>query len=687
MLPASLQEALANENFDALESEWLTFVTERPEDLDVYLKVADLLIGSEGEDRLRSLLELLDEQLVEAELWDERLRLIRHAGKHYLKTGSIFETVIESVRGLYSDRSEELEVLLPTVGLDKGRDDTPKLWDKVERLRNLFAYRVGTVVHMADKGVGEIVDVNLELQTLKVDFEQFKGLSVGFRAAGKMLDILDPSHVLHRKLEEPEALAELDPPELLRVVLQSFGRPLTGAEVKQAVSGLVPSGRWSSWWTAARKHPQVVTEPGKRQTYHWAESSEHAQASQWQTFLDSDTRTRLDLLRKTGSQDPELQARMVETLLETAAEARSEDSALAFEIWQHLDRIGAAPEDWTAHTLIEESRDPVAVVRSLETRTLREAAYRTIAEARDDSAELLQRALSQETDARALDLLADLLMAEGGDAWDRAVDQTLSQPRKAPAAFTWLAERAGEDEALRQRRGARLLKQTLAALSDDNFSSFHTRLEHLGETGGSLPRILTVLTEEEAGDAERVIKEAVGLPDYQRKPLLTALHLRFPHLEGVREEPLYATAESLEAKREELRQLLEEEIPTNRKAIETAREMGDLRENFEYKAARQRHEYLASRATSLNEQLARARVLDPKTIDTSKVRIGTAVRLTGDGGERTLTILGPWESDPEQGVISHESDLARELLGHEVGDQVQIGDDALTVESITTYDA
>src|SRR5687767_15311827 len=103
------------------------------------------------------------------------------------------------------------------------------------------------------------------------------------------------------------------------------------------------------------------------------------------------------------------------------------------------------------------------------------------------------------------------------------------------------------------------------------------------------------------------------------------------------------------------------EIPANRKAIEEARAMGDLRENFEYKSARQRHEYLNARAASLNAELQRVRPLDTAGMETSEVRIGTRVRLTGPGGERTLTILGPWESKPEEDVISYESDLAKEL--------------------------
>src|SRR4029078_13134397 len=114
---------------------------------------------------------------------------------------------------------------------------------------------------------------------------------------------------------------------------------------------------------------------------------------------------------------------------------------------------------------------------------------------------------------------------------------------------------------------------------------------------------------------------------YQRAPLLMGLELRFPSLRQESEVALYATPASIEARRIELKRLLEEEIPANRKAIEEARAMGDLRENFEYKSARQPHEYLASRASGLDRDLRRARPIDATTVDPSAARVGTKLRL------------------------------------------------------------
>jgi len=112
--------------------------------------------------------------------------------------------------------------------------------------------------------------------------------------------------------------------------------------------------------------------------------------------------------------------------------------------------------------------------------------------------------------------------------------------------------------------------------------------------------------------------------------------------------------------------------------------MGDLRENFEYKSARQRHEYLNARATSLNSELQRVRLIEPGGMDTSEVRIGTRVHLKG-ARPRVVTILGPWESKPEEDVISYESDLAKDLIGRKPGDDVNLGGEGWTIERIEPF--
>jgi transcription elongation GreA/GreB family factor len=127
------------------------------------------------------------------------------------------------------------------------------------------------------------------------------------------------------------------------------------------------------------------------------------------------------------------------------------------------------------------------------------------------------------------------------------------------------------------------------------------------------------------------------------------------------------------------------EVPANRKAIEEARAMGDLRENFEYKSARQRHEYLNARAAALNADLSRVRPIETANMDVAEVRIGTRVRLSGKDGSRVITILGPWESKPEEDILSYESEQVMSLLGKKVGDEISLAGETWRIETIEPW--
>ena len=113
--------------------------------------------------------------------------------------------------------------------------------------------------------------------------------------------------------------------------------------------------------------------------------------------------------------------------------------------------------------------------------------------------------------------------------------------------------------------------------------------------------------------------------------------------------------------------------------------MGDLRENFEYKAARARAEYLSARVGELAAEISRVRVLDPAQVDTTAVRVGTKVELSNGDVRREVTILGPWESAPEHGVYSNQSDVAKKLIGHATGDIVSFMGNDYQIESIRRW--
>lgn len=126
--------------------------------------------------------------------------------------------------------------------------------------------------------------------------------------------------------------------------------------------------------------------------------------------------------------------------------------------------------------------------------------------------------------------------------------------------------------------------------------------------------------------------------------------------------------------REEMKRLKEVDLPQVVKDISVARDHGDLSENAEYHAAKERQGMIVARITYIEQTLSRAEVIDPSKLRGSKVQFGAKVKLVNadTDEEQTFQLVGPDEADIKLGRISVSSPLARALLAREVGEEVRV---------------
>src|SRR5210317_10626 len=139
-------------------------------------------------------------------------------------------------------------------------------------------------------------------------------------------------------------------------------------------------------------------------------------------------------------------------------------------------------------------------------------------------------------------------------------------------------------------------------------------------------------------------------------------------------ETVPMTPEGHQRLQEELKHLIRVERPKVIQDIAEARAHGDLSENAEYDAAKERQGFVEGRIAEINGKMARAQVIDVATIDTDKVVFGATVTVYDDESESesTYRIVGEDESDIKQGLISISSPVAKALIGHRINDEVQI---------------
>ena len=122
---------------------------------------------------------------------------------------------------------------------------------------------------------------------------------------------------------------------------------------------------------------------------------------------------------------------------------------------------------------------------------------------------------------------------------------------------------------------------------------------------------------------------------------------------------------------EELNYLKNEERPQVIKAIEEAADLGDLKENAEYHAAKERQGQIDMRLNELQEILGNTQLVNPESLSHTRISFGSTVELENvtTGEEITYTIVGACEANPDNGLISFHSPLAKQLLGKEEGDE------------------
>jgi transcription elongation GreA/GreB family factor len=674
-------------DFDALESLWMSQLDSDPRDVDAFLRTAKALRKSEQRTQSDTLLGLLSDTYLERKMWPQRLQVLKEAGRLSKHPATLRPQIDQALKGAHG-KHKSFQRIYEFAGFN---DPTSNPVERAEKIEIWLQYDEGEMYFMAGRGAGIVTELNPELGIARLDFEKDKRVSVPLGAAAKYLVPLPEGHVLREKFSRGEELkkeAKASAPQFFARILQSFGRPMTMSEVRDAVIGIVPEEKWSSWWTSARKNPQIVVSgSGAKATYGYSSSTGEAEKAIRRDFERADAKSKLELARKHSTRGKELADFFSSHLAAEAARLSKSDPATA---WQILATLETLPGEYTA-TVDTRSLlgGPLAsrTVAAMGDKTLRERALLTVRQAHPDWAKVYSEVFFLDDEPRILSLVIGTLEREGqNDIRDRLIDETLRYPRRHPRAFYWYVKQLNDQEALSDRATYGLLFQILDAVASDEFSSVRARLKDLFDKDGLAIRIIMgVDNREEARKLLDTLERYGAVEEYRRENVKHALLMKHPSLREPEAEPIYATAEMLAKKREELEHLVKVEIPANNKAIQVAREMGDLSENFEYKSARARAEYLAARAGKLQGELGNVRVLEAPQVDTSAVRVGTKVALSNGDIRREVTILGPWESAPEHGVYSNQSDVAKALIGHAAGDIVTFMGNDYQIESIRRW--
>lgn len=582
----------------------------------------------------------------------------------------------------------------------------------------------GRFVNHRSWGAGKVTAWDLPAKKVTIDFEQSSGQVMDLQFAVQKTEALDPEDFRAKKVEELEtlrALAKDDPVSLVVLLLESHGGSMTvDALEKEISSGVVPADSFRKWWEstkrALRESKRVIVPARRTESLNLREgdlSPAEALVADFEAARDLKAMSKAleAIAGEVGlfKSDPEALKRLVTDIDEAAKKGTRMQLGLALELLSLRDELIRAVDELEHHEealrlanvlLAEEARlaEEISALSSARQRAL----YEVFPEAFGDRWVEVLTGIFDQVGSRGVAEIAKFLHEQGKQgALTEHLVGALARRSLGPDALIWISrERKGlASEVFGPDVGAAVLN----LLETDHLADGPrktTRLQSLlSDDKKLLGDIVVTMGSTEARNFGRRLLECPVFNDLDRKSLMARVIKARPETgelvsgEGrKREEALVVSWPSLERKEAELDDLLRNRIPQNTKDIAIARSYGDLRENFEYKSAKDMQKVLMRRKGELQREIDRARGTDFKGADSASVNIGTVVTVKSDQGESaTYTVLGAWDSDPENQVVSYLSETGASLLHKKPGETVEIRDhdtDQLrqwTVESITPY--
>jgi transcription elongation factor GreA len=214
---------------------------------------------------------------------------------------------------------------------------------------------------------------------------------------------------------------------------------------------------------------------------------------------------------------------------------------------------------------------------------------------------------------------------------------------------------------------------------EGDFKTTVNKIKNLLEDKGT-DYAINILNDANAESIFNVVSSSKGLEDWIKVSIESVIQDRYPDLfekpglPKLDESKIYVTKEGYERRKREFDHLMNIEFPENARDLGEAISRGDLRENAEYKAAREKQAMLVEKAERIKAELQKVVIIDPHSIRPGTAAPGTKVTIRHQGKTEIeiYTILGPWDVDIEKGIISYLSPIGKGLLDKTAGETITI---------------
>ena len=549
-------------------------------------------------------------------------------------------------------------------------------------------------------GCGKITTMDTVFGRVTIDFPSKPGHTMDLAFAAESLKPIPAEHILARKTSNLAALrqmAALHHLDLIKLVLKSFGGKATADQIQQALVPDVIADDWKKWWEVAKRElkknghflvPLKKSDPIVYQEQEISLQNRFLTDFRAAKGLKARLAVAHDLLKNLDDlSDKTTTATEVITLLNAEINSyQRTQPALALEAIFLRDDIREACHlpsqagEAEANPIWSQNVRPGQILEQMPASKHK----RTLQSFREANPALWHEALLATLNSVSAKICSEcihLLIQQGKlEQLKEMLARLISQHQASSELLLWLAKERSDTFA--DILGPEVFRAMLTAMERDQFNEKKSNKlrDFILDDQELLVELIESADIEVIKDLTRALQLSPSFDDMDKRSLLARIVKHFPAVQSLisgehtrQDTAIIVSWGSLERRKDEYNDLVQKKIPANSKEIAIARSYGDLRENHEYKAAKEMQKLLMRQKGELEDQLVRARGTDFLNPRTDVVSVGTKVDVTdlNTKHSETYAILGAWDFDLEKGIISYLTPMAQALLNRKIGDEVE----------------
>lgn len=703
----ALLRYINNMNYSGATEMWGKLISYIPDNIDFFQLAKRKLAKAFGDQNTVTPMENLYEYYKDSQQWDIAIDIVKQILEIEPNSIRLRKSLIECYKGKYANHSQ-LESCIKASNIEQNYRN---VFEAITDFEKHIAFDKKSFVFHNNWGVGKIMDIEKQNDTnlgekLIINFGRHGVHPISLKLAVNSLQPLAKDHIwvlkATKKKEDLLAMIEKDKKGILEIVIKSFDNNCDFKRIKAELSPILDK-KWTSWSVAAKKlletEPTFGVNPNNINMYTVRktdispeEKLRNEFTAQKQFFARVDIIMKYFYSKSTDNSN-EFFADMYSyftSILKNISHVNEQTIAayLVVREFSAEDKQFMFPVKETFMELYNRIEDPRKLYENLKDtkntnlrKSFLSCIEQNLANWADEFIKLFPVVLD-------MSLLESLVSKGHTEEVQKLVCKSFEMFKDYRESVLFFFKEC-QDKDWFKEAGVSYEKQLITLLniveltyreinshvnSTEN-KKINTNAKKMLFDNGTLFDYMFTKDENTVMKFYTLIDDIVDLDAKYKEQARAKVHEHYPNIkfrvtedQSKQSNALIVTMAKLSEKKAELENIKTVEIPKNNIEVSEAHAKGDLKENHEYKAAKEKQERLNKELSKLTTELSRAVVFDPSTVNTTAISFGTKATLKNNktGKEEVFTILGPWESDPDNNIYSYVSPLGMQCLNRRV---------------------